>query len=319
MLCNFCGNQQHHIIAEYTRFEKNNILQCEHCGLVYLHIDKNRETIESFYSNEYRKIAELPVQSAEEHFQDKVTQHDAMDRVQFIANHMDIAGKNILEIGAASGALLAKLTQHGCAQAVGIELGQEFSTYARQNGFSIFNDSIENLNFSNQFDAIVSFHTLEHVYDPKAVIHAIHAALKPGGLFLGEVPNQFDWRIKLFNDKIIQRFHYDPNHLYYFSPITLENYLAGSGFCNIKLETVERYNSIVQLRNIICATNAEKTEDEINKILIKYIFPKEEKDEVRLPSFDDEVTTTFNRIFANAVNHEQMGNCLRWIATRPAG
>lgn len=314
MACNYCGSVKYNIIARYTRLEKNNVLQCKNCGLVYLEIKKGKGAIESFYSSEYRKVPTMPVQSPEEHFYDKVTQNDAVNRIQFISNYIDIQDKRILEIGSASGSLLQKLSEYGCKEAIGIELDEEFSKYARQQGFKVFTRSIEELDFKEEFDGVVSFHTLEHVYDPMAVIQAVYIALKPNSCFLGEVPNQNDWRIQIFNDEIVKRFHYDPNHYYYYSPTTLKNYLETCGFSNIRLETVERYNSLLQLRNILCKQNLERNVDETLK---KYIFPKNERDEVKLPNVDDPVGSEFNRIFERGVNSELMGNCLRWAATRP--
>jgi len=313
MICNYCGSEESDIIAEYTRFEKNNVLQCKNCGLVYLEIKKGKEAIESFYSSEYRRVPTLPVQSPEEHFYDKVTQNDANNRILFISNYMDIKDKRILEIGSASGSLLQKLSECGCKEAIGVELDEKYSEYARQRGFKVFTRPIEELNLKEEFDGVVSFHTLEHVYNPMMVIRAVNAALRPGGCFLGEVPNQNDWRIQIFNDEVVKRFHYDPNHYYYYSPMILENYLKTCGFSNIRLETVERYNSLLQLRNILFRQNSEVS---VEKTLKKYIFPENGKNEVRLPNVDDPVEGGFNRIFERGVNSELMGNCLRWAARR---
>ena len=311
MICNYCKGTEHEVVAEYTRLEKNNVLKCKNCGLVFLDIKKNKKDIESFYSSEYRKIPALPVQSAQEHYDDKVTQHDSRERISFIENHIDILNKKVLEIGSASGSLLNKLSEYGAREVTGIELSKEFAQFSRNKGFKILTNTIEELNIIEEFDVVVSFHTIEHVFDPMAVFKAIYRSLKPGCCFLGEVPNQNDWRIKIFYDKIVERFHYDPNHYYYFSPDTLKNYLKTTGFNNIRLESVERYNSLLQLRNILCCNDDEKN---IEKILKKYIFPETEKDEVRLPPVGDNVQVEFNRIFGKAMNSELMGNCLRWIA-----
>ena len=289
----------------------NNILKCKRCGLVSMKLEKDKDKIESFYSSEYRKTPLLPIQPAEEHYFDEVTQHDTNTRVSFISKYVDINGKKVLEIGSASGSLLNKLSEYCPEEIVGVELGQEYADYSRENGFKIFTKSIEDLDFSEEFDIIVSFHTLEHVFDPMSVFKAIYKALKPDGFFLGEVPNQDDWRIKIFNDEIIKKFHYDPNHYYYFSPGTLKNYLKTCDFSDIKFETVERYNSLLQLRNIICRKN---TDVDIEEHLNKYIFPINEEVDARLPNIHDETECEFNRIFEKGVNSELVGNCLRWIA-----
>jgi len=314
MICNYCGCEESKIVAEYARFERHNVLQCVNCGLVYLEIEAGKQDIETFYSSsEYRKIPTLPVQSAEEHFHDKITQNDVNNRISFISEHVPITDKRIIEIGSASGALLEKLVENGVKEVIGIELDEEYSKFAQNRGLQVLNNPIEELNFKEEFDIALSFHTLEHVYNPKLIINSIYTALGHGGFFMGEVPNQNDWRIQIFNDNVVRRFHYDPTHLFYYSPVTLTNYLQSSGFGDIILETVERYNSLLQLTNILCN---QRSEQNVEEILAKHIFPETKKDETRLPDINNKVETEFNRIFEKAVNAELMGNCLRWIARK---
>lgn len=312
MKCNFCGSEESDIIAEYTRFEKRNVLKCRTCNLVFLEMSDDRNSVESFYASDYRKVPELPRMSPEEHFCNEVTRNDTRERIKFISGNVDLKGKKVLEIGSASGSLMTELAGNGCGEVVGIELGREYAEYSRSLGFQIYERSLEELELKQVFDAVVSFHTIEHVFDPVMVFHAVYTALKPGGMFLGEVPNQDDWRIKIFNDETAKRFHYDPNHYYYFSPETLSNYLTRSGFTGIRLETVERYNSLVQLRNILCPD----TRADIEVTLRKYIFPADKADEVRLPDIDDTAGLVFNEVFGKGVNSGLMGNCLRWAAKK---
>ena len=91
----------------------------------------------------------------------------------------------------------------------------------------------------------------------------------------------------------------------------IKNYLKTCGFKKIQLETVERYNSFIQLQNILCKRDSDKP---IEEVLEEYIFPKDKKTEVRLPDSDDQTSITFNRLFERGVNSELMGNCLRWTS-----
>ena len=298
--CNYCKCKEYNLIADYTRVEKNNVLQCKKCGLVYLEMNKSKKEIESFYSLEYRKLSTKLLLTAEELFHHKLTQDDAKDRVKFILKHTDIRDKRVLEIGSASGNLLDELGVHA-KEVIGIELNSEFAEYNQR--FKVFTQPLEDLDLG-KFDVIVSFHTLEHIYDPSLTMEAIFKALKPNGYFLGEVPNQNDWRIKLFNDEMVKLFHYDPNHYYYYSPETLQNYLNTSGFEDVSLETVERYNSFEQLKNILCRSPKRSVKETLNK----YLFPDNEN---RLPS---ETESGFNKLFGRGINSELMGNCLRWAA-----
>lgn len=311
-LCNLCDSDNNEIISEHTRFEKNNILQCRDCGLVFLDLRKPKKEVESFYTKEYREADTLPKISAEEWFTNPIIIQDCKNRMDWISRRYgDVSGKIILDIGCSSGYFLKTLFSAD-TNPIGVELNDSCSNYARSLGFTIYSKSIETIGFRNEFDLVVMFHTLEHVLYPIAALRAIYTSLKHGGVFMGEVPNQDDWRIKIFNNEIVKRFHYDPFHYYYFSPKTLTDYLKKCGFDNIRLETVERYNSLTQLRRILCG---EYNEKDVDKILKQNVFAKPEED-VRLQHMDNRRETEFNQMFEHGVNTKLMGNCLRWVATK---
>ena len=312
--CNYCGRNESSLITEYTRFEKNKVLKCKSCELVYLELGKSRREVESFYATEYRKRSAMRVLSAEEHYYDKVIQQDARNRILFVGNCLDIRDKRVLEIGSASGRMLETLMEYGAKEAVGVELNEEFAAYTRERGFKVYDQPMEELNLREEFDVIVSFFTLEHVYDPMVVFNSVWNALKQGGSFLGEVPNQDDWRIKIFDNEVVKRLHYDPNHYFYFSPVTFRNYLETNAFENIRFETAERYNSLIQLKNILCVQNPAT--EEVDDILTRFILPEKDEDDVRLQHVDDLKECMFNRVFERGVNSELMGNCLRFFASR---
>jgi 2-polyprenyl-3-methyl-5-hydroxy-6-metoxy-1,4-benzoquinol methylase len=315
MNCNLCGSGNNKIISGYTRFEKNNILQCRDCGLVFLDLKKPKEEVGSVYTKEYREVDTLPKISAEEWFTNPVIIQDCKNRMEWISRlYGDVSGKKILDIGCSSGYFL-KTLYSASANASGVELNESCSDYARSLGFTVYSKNIETLGFKNEFDLIVMFHTLEHVFDPMSALRAIHTALKRGGVFIGEVPNQHDWRIRIFDNEIVKRFHYDPFHYYYFSPDTLTEYLRKCKFMNITLETVEKYNSLTQLSRIMSGKYNLKDADDADRILKQDIFAKPEKD-VRIHHLDNHQETEFNRMFEKGANSELMGNCLRWMATK---
>lgn len=315
MQCNLCGSCDNSIIFEWTRFEQNNILRCNNCGLVYKDISGDKKEIELFYKNEYRKSKTFPIHTAEEHYDDNVTKKDVEDRMRFISKYVDLKNKSILEIGSASGGLMKKLKYVDIKKDVdinveGIELNDEYREFSKKLGFNVYSEPIENLGFTNIYDVIISFHTIEHFVDSKLAFKSIYKALKKNGIFLGEVPNQDDWRISIFDNYIVKRLHYDPNHYYYFSPISLHSYLKFCGFGHIRLETVERYNSILQLRYILCNKDLEKDPEDILK---RHVFPRTDRDNVRL-HVDNQTEKEFNNIFGDAINSELKGNCLRFVA-----
>ena len=309
--CDYCGKKDYRIISKYTRFEKNNILKCNNCDLVFLQLKQDKKQIEDFYRYEYRNMDSNPIKSAKEQFNDPIVREDCINRIKWIKkNVFDISGKRILEIGCASGYLLNELYSEGAKEVVGIELTETYAEYATNLGFNIFKKPIEEIDFFNEFDLVITFHALEHVVKPKNVLNSVYKSLTKNGIFMGEVPNQDDWRLKIFDNEVVKRFHYDPCHNYYFSPKTLNNYL--NLWSNVSLETYERYNSFIQLSRILRGEYNNKNVDEILK---KDIFSKNNKN-VRLLNLNNKIEIEMNKFFGNAVNNELMGNCLRWIAKK---
>jgi len=279
---------------------------------VFLKTEGGRESIERFYQKEYREVDSLPRKTAEEMFNDPVIRQDCNDRIAWIKKRYgDLNGKRVLEIGSSSGYFLEMLSSAG-AEVIGVELNKEYADYARRLGFTVRSEPVEDLLFTYAFDLVVMFHTLEHVCDPMSMMRAVHLALADGGSFMGEVPNQDDWRIKIFDNEVVKRFHYDPNHYYYFSPVTLNNYLGRCGFEDVAFETVERYNSLIQLRRILCARHDPGNIDEL---LTRVIFADPDHD-VRLLHSSNRHEIEFNEMFGECANNKLMGNCLRWCASK---
>lgn len=310
--CNLCGSEDNKIIAKHTRFEMNDVLECEACGLVFLKSRKDQESIERYYQREYRENITIPVKTAEEMYNNPIIQKDCKERIVWIKNlYGDLNGKKVLDLGSCSGYFLEALSSAG-AEVTGVELNEAYSDYARSLGFTVYSELIEDLDFDSEFDLVVMFHTLEHVYDPMSVIQAVYSSLVDGGSFMGEVPNQNDWRIKIFDNEVVKRFHYDPNHYYYFSRDTLTNYFGKCGFSEVSLETVERYNSVIQLKRILCG---EYDQDNIDEVLKRDVFAKPAHD-VRLHHIAPYHEIMLNGLLGKWINDSLMGNCLRWSARK---
>ena len=134
MKCNLCGSDSNKIIYNYTRFEKNHILECNNCGLVFLELTRSKEEVEKSYVKEYRNRPDSIICIPEQLFNDPVVQQDCSKRLSWL---LQICGslkdKRIVEIGSASGAFLSTLREAG-AKVIGIELNYEQVTYCRQKG-----------------------------------------------------------------------------------------------------------------------------------------------------------------------------------------
>ena len=110
----------------------------------------------------------------------------------------DWAGKRVLDVGCGHGAMSVEIAQAG-AEVRGVDLDEERIRFAQRNVTEKYPELAERLRFDfvdaaelptdEPFDVIVSKDTFEHVGDLPALLVALHALLKPGGvLYAGFSP-----------------------------------------------------------------------------------------------------------------------------------
>jgi 2-polyprenyl-3-methyl-5-hydroxy-6-metoxy-1,4-benzoquinol methylase len=99
------------------------------------------------------------------------------------------ADKNIFEIGCAEGMLLHELRKRGM-EATGCEVNRAVAAEGMKAlGVDIITAPFEEIEFpAKNFDLVMSFHTLEHLRDPRSVLAKVANILRPDGAFLLEVP-----------------------------------------------------------------------------------------------------------------------------------
>jgi trans-aconitate methyltransferase len=94
-------------------------------------------------------------------------------------------GERILDLGCGDGALTAKLAALGC-DVVGVDSSAAQIEAARKLGLDARAVSAEQLNFSDEFDAVFSNAVLHWIRNPDAVIAGVWRALRAPGRFVGE-------------------------------------------------------------------------------------------------------------------------------------
>lgn len=115
------------------------------------------------------------------------TLHDINDtRLQFIANHVDLAAANVLDVGCGGGILAEAMAKAG-AVVSGIDAEAEAvaiaSEHARGSQLVIDYECTPIEDYEHApFDLITCMEMLEHVQNPELVLSHCHRLLKPGGL-----------------------------------------------------------------------------------------------------------------------------------------
>lgn len=149
-----------------------------------------------------------------------------------IINRFTPGKGHLLDVGAATGTFLLTAKNHGWDVA-GIEISAAAATSAREKGLSVTTGTIEDQPpESKKYDVITMWDVLEHVRHPETTVQAISRSLKPGGLFVLNLPDAGSFTAKLFSKwwpLIVP-----PEHLHLFSRKSLTTLLERHGFSIIE-------------------------------------------------------------------------------------
>jgi 2-polyprenyl-6-hydroxyphenyl methylase/3-demethylubiquinone-9 3-methyltransferase len=149
----------------------------------------------------------------------------ADDRAGAIARLVGGPGLRVLDLGCRTGAL----TQHYAPgnEVVGVDVDRDALALAQERlGIETHWADVEDgLPFDDRsFDVVVAGELLEHLADPARVAVEAKRVLRPGGRFVGSVPNSF--RLKARIEFALGRHpEPDPTHLQLFTPAALHGLL----------------------------------------------------------------------------------------------
>ena len=135
-------------------------------------------------------------------------------------------GRRVLDLGCRDGALTQAYARGN--EVVGVDADREALAEAEKLGIEAhWADLDQPLQFPEaSFDVVIAGELLEHLRDPRHVVAEIRRVLRPGGTFVGSVPNAY--RLK---GRLLFLFgrppENDPTHLQMFSGADVRALLAG--------------------------------------------------------------------------------------------
>jgi methionine biosynthesis protein MetW len=154
------------------------------------------------------------------------------------------AGGSVLDLGCASGGLLALLRPRAGLTA-GLELSETAAAAAAKVADLVVQGALEDpeLPFeADAFDLVVLADVLEHLADPAAALRRARGWCRPGGAILLSVPNVAHWRARLTLARgrwpAEESGTFDASHLRWFTRGSVATLLAGADLRDVELDAI---------------------------------------------------------------------------------
>ncbi len=152
----------------------------------------------------------------------------------------DCAGKRILDIGCANGALGKMLKEKYSCTIVGVEVSESAATIARAALDQVYVFNIEQPDewpseiLEGEFDAVIISEVLEHLFLPEVLMKRVRSLCHSQTRVVLTVPNILFWKNRL--KMLFGSFEYeergimDRGHIHFFSWKSLSALIANEGF-----------------------------------------------------------------------------------------
>jgi SAM-dependent methyltransferase len=142
----------------------------------------------------------------------------------------------LLDLGCSSGSFLESMRSQSW-KLYGIEMSPDCAraAEARCDAQVFVGDILEAPFPPETFDVITCFDVLEHLFEPQRVVQKVANWLKPGGIFLVQVPN-----IDSAESRVFGSYWHGlelPRHLFHYSPASLKFLAQSVGLLDVSLET----------------------------------------------------------------------------------
>jgi SAM-dependent methyltransferase len=235
--CPMCGHQARRVVFhqqfaavdQATPVTGYDVAVCERCGGSYADGVPPQSAFDQYYRDmsKYEYAQRSGAESAYD------TRRLALI-ADIIAPQLPSKDVRILDVGCASGRLLANMRDRGFANVVGLDPSPACAaTAARLYKIDVRTMTLAEIAGSGeQVDVVVMIGVLEHLRDLDASFKHLRAILSPAGLLYVEVPDVTafaDWPNAPYQD-------FSTEHINFFSPVSLDNLMRRHGFTGVFAE-----------------------------------------------------------------------------------
>lgn len=239
--CPLCGSAELDLITTKVRFGyEAHVYKCRGCTLTFLD-QKSFSFPKDFYEKEYHQTYITHVEPdalKPDVYYEKMKKSTKVWADKFKAG---LSGKEkVLDIGCSTGHFM-DLVKDRTKNIYGHELNRkevEFCKNALK--LDVSDRPLKERFEEGCFDYITMIYVLEHIADPLAFLGSVKRFLAPHGKLVILVPNVQDALLNLYDIPEFRGFYYCIEHLFYYSPKTIELLLHKAGLKGA-IEVIQEY------------------------------------------------------------------------------
>src|SRR5579864_6607949 len=203
-------------------------IKCAECSLVFLNPSPTPETLSAYYNEIYSYDPHI--------YRDSVEEQKGW-LLGLVERFRSAPAGRLLEIGCSYGFFLDAARRDGW-DVEGIELSDRAASFARKElGLPVVEGTLSQLHKQHPipYDAVVAWHVIEHLTDPRKFLEEIAALVRPGGILALRTPNIESTVATLAGGA--WEWLSPPDHICLFSAQTLSRLLRDCGFEILLVET----------------------------------------------------------------------------------
>jgi 2-polyprenyl-3-methyl-5-hydroxy-6-metoxy-1,4-benzoquinol methylase len=224
-----CGHTDYERLAEKDRYGLHCCtVICRRCGLLVTIPRMTKESLNLFYSEDYRDLYNGGKNACVSYFLSQYNKQGT-SIIKFIKewdNSFSFQDKFVLEVGCGAGGILAALRDIG-AEVMGFDLGADYLEYGiKKHGLHLIQGTIEDYKETRKPDIIIYSHVLEHVSSLSEELENIKKICHAKTLVYIEVPGV----LSIQKEQADFLCYLQTAHLYHFSLGTLQKLLSKHGF-----------------------------------------------------------------------------------------
>ncbi|MFT7619566.1 MAG: SAM-dependent methyltransferase [Planctomycetota bacterium] len=228
--CRMCGKSERHTLSQDPPFI---VVRCDHCEFVYVTPRIPESHLHLVYAWDYYESGHAQDYGYKNYLKEgHLHARTFTKKAEFVARHKN-SGR-VLEVGSAGGFFLKEMKARGF-DVTGVEISAEAAEFSRRElGLeNIHCCRLEDAQLEGPFDVIALWDVIEHVSDPFATLEMLASLIAKDGILVVQTQNIDSLAAKLLG----RRWHHFKHleHIYHFSPSTIERALTKSGFETVEL------------------------------------------------------------------------------------